>query len=173
VTLTNANGVSDPVSVNFRRTMPGFFQFPDENIAAVRSDGAYIGPENLLEGAATVAAQPGDVIVLYGTGFGPTTPAAEPGKVVRDALPTASTVRVRIHNEQAVVSFSGLVSAGLYQINATVPDLPDGDYPVTAEVGGVRTSKFVKLRIARRTTARLAATGKRLPGLNVLRHTVA
>ncbi len=170
VTLTNAGGTSAPVSVDFVRTSPGFFQYADENIAAVRTDGVYIAPEGLIEGVTTVPARPGETIVLYGTGFGPTSPAVEPGKVLTSALRTASDVRIRIHNQDAAVSYSGMVSAGLYQINVTVPDLPDGDYPVTAEVGGVRTGKFVKLRVQRQTTAVLPATRSRLPGLNILRH---
>ncbi len=170
VTLTNAGGTSAPVSVDFVRISPGFFQYPDENIAAVRADGVYVAPEGLIEGVTTVPARPGDAIVLYGTGFGPTSPAAEIGKVLTSALPTAGSVRVRIHNQDAAVSYSGMVSAGLYQINVTVPDLADGDYPVTAEVGGVRTGKFVKLRVQRQTAAVLPATRSRLPGLNILRH---
>ncbi|MFN7939532.1 MAG: IPT/TIG domain-containing protein [Bryobacteraceae bacterium] len=173
VSLTNSNGTSAAVSVDFVRTSPGFFQYPDENIAAVRPDGAYIAPDGLLTGVATTPAQPGETIVLYGTGFGATSPAAEPGKVVTSALRTASSVRVRIHNQDAAVSYSGLVSAGLYQINVTVPELPDGDYPVTAEVAGVRTGKFVKLRVRKQTTAMAPAPHRRLPGLNILRHTVA
>jgi protocatechuate 3,4-dioxygenase beta subunit len=133
VTVTSANLTSDPVSVELRRFAPGFFQFPGENAAAVRADGTYIGPAGLIEGVTTVAARPGDHILLFGTGFGPANPASE--------------VRVQIDNQQAKVAFAGMVSPGLHQLNITVPDLPDGDYPVTAEVSGVRTGKFVKLRI--------------------------
>lgn len=174
VTLTNSNGTSSPVTVEFLRTSPGFFQYAEENIAAVRPDGAYIAPEGLIEGVATTPARPGEIIVLYGTGFGPTSPAASPGKVLTEPLRMASDVRVRIHNQEAAVSYSGMVSAGLYQFNVTVPaDLADGDYPVVAEVGGVRTGKFVKLRVQRQTTALLPASPRRLPGLNILRHVVA
>jgi uncharacterized protein (TIGR03437 family) len=42
-----------------------------------------------------------------------------------------------------------LISPGLYQFNVTVPDLPDGDHAVTAEVGGVRTQKIGRIRIQR------------------------
>ncbi|MBL8222276.1 MAG: hypothetical protein JNL62_23775, partial [Bryobacterales bacterium] len=144
------------------------------HVAAVRPDGSYVAPESLLEGVATTPARPGETIVLYGTGFGPTSPAATPGKVLTEPLRTAGEVRIRIHNQEAAVSYSGLVSAGLYQINVTVPaDLADGDYPVVAEVGGVRTGKFVKLRVQRQTAAQLPASTRHLPGLNILRHVVA
>jgi protocatechuate 3,4-dioxygenase, beta subunit len=141
VTVTNGSATSDPVTVNLQRLSPGFFQFASENIAAVRADGSAIGESN--------PARPGESILLFGTGFGPTSPAATPGQALSGPLPTANTVRVQIHTQSAAVAFAGLVSPGLYQFNITVPDLPNGDYPVTAEVAGVRTTKFAKLRIER------------------------
>jgi uncharacterized protein (TIGR03437 family) len=149
VTVTNSNGTSNAVSVEMKRFMPGFFQYPQEYVAAARADGSRIGPENLIEGATTTPARPGEVIVLYGAGFGPVSPSAAAGQVVSAPAPTANPVKIQIHNVEAPVAFAGLSSAGLYQFNVTVPDLPDGDYPVTAEVAGVRTAKAVRIRIAR------------------------
>lgn len=149
VTVTNSSGTSDAVTVEMKRFMPGFFQYPQENVAAARADGSRIGPVGLIDGADTTPARPGEVAVLYGTGFGPTSPAAVPGQVVASPVPTANTVKIWIHNAEVPVAFAGLSSAGTYQINVTVPDLPDGDYPVTAEVAGVRTAKAVRIRIAR------------------------
>jgi uncharacterized protein (TIGR03437 family) len=40
-----------------------------------------------------------------------------------------------------------MTGAGLYQFNVAVPALPDGDYPVVAEVAGVRTASIARLRI--------------------------
>ncbi|MEO7653065.1 MAG: IPT/TIG domain-containing protein, partial [Bryobacteraceae bacterium] len=157
VTVTNASGTSDPVTVNLRRFMPGFFQFPGEHAAAVRADGTLIGPAGLIDGATTVPARPGDVVLLFGTGFGPTSPAIAASEVVSTPLPTANTVKIRIDTKDIPVAFAGLTSAGLYQFNITVPDLPDGDYPVVAEVASIRTAKFVKLRIERATTAAVPA----------------
>lgn len=149
VVVTTANGSSDPASVNFTRFAPGFFQFPQENAAAIRAaDAALIGPPQLIDGATTVGATPGETILLYGTGFGPTSPATIPHETFSGPRPTANPVRIQIHNQFADVAFAGLISPGLYQFNVRVPDLVSGDYPVTAEVGGVRTAKFVKLRIS-------------------------
>jgi uncharacterized protein (TIGR03437 family) len=47
----------------------------------------------------------------------------------------------------ATVSYAGLVGAGLYQINVTVPVLPDGDHAVLAQVSGVSTQTGVLLKI--------------------------
>lgn len=150
VTVTNAQGTSDPVTVAFNRLMPAFFQFPNENIAAVRADGALIGPTGLIDGVTTVPAKPGETIQLFGTGFGTTTPGITAGTVVTSPAQTASPVTVRVDSQDAQVSYAGITSAGLYQINITVPaNLADGDYPVTAEVSGTRTLKFAKLAVAK------------------------
>ena len=178
VTVTSGAATSDPVNVDFKRFSPGFFQFADENIAAVRADGALLGPAGLIAGATTVPARPNDVVLLYGTGFGPTSPASVPSQAITGPLPTANSVRVQIHNQLVPVAFAGLVSPGLYQFNITVPDLPNGDYPVTAEIAGVRTAKFAKLRIERASAAAIVPTADPLPHrvsrpLDVLRYTIA
>jgi uncharacterized protein (TIGR03437 family) len=47
-------------------------------------------------------------------------------------------------------SFAGLtVVPGLFQINATVPDLPDGDYPVIVTTGGRQTQSPALLSVRR------------------------
>jgi uncharacterized protein (TIGR03437 family) len=41
----------------------------------------------------------------------------------------------------APVTFAGLVEAGTYQINVTVPSLPNGDALVVATVGGTAATQ--------------------------------
>ena len=52
--------------------------------AAVYPDGSYVGSVGVLGAAATRPAKPGDVISLFGAGFGRTNPVADPGVVVRE-----------------------------------------------------------------------------------------
>jgi protocatechuate 3,4-dioxygenase beta subunit len=158
LTVTNSAGTSDAVTVNFRRFSPGFFELPDQNAAAVRSTGALIGPAGLIDSVTSAPARPGEQILLYGTGFGPTSPAADSSKTVTAPAATANRVRVWVDNKEADVAYAGLISPGLYQVNITVPDLANGDYPVTAEVGGTRTAKIVKLRVERAASAANVAT---------------
>jgi protocatechuate 3,4-dioxygenase, beta subunit len=146
VQVSNANG-SATATVNVASMQPGFFQFRQQYIAAVRADGAYIGPANLIDGTATVPAKAGDQLLLFGTGFGLTNPPVASGDVVTAAVPLANPVKVHIHNTDAAVSYAGLTAAGLYQINITVPNLAAGDHPVTASVNGVWTQAMAKLRI--------------------------
>jgi uncharacterized protein (TIGR03437 family) len=47
----------------------------------------------------------------------------------------------------ADVAFAGLVSSGLYQFNVTVPDVPDGDQSVVADIGGFRTQETAFLTV--------------------------
>jgi protocatechuate 3,4-dioxygenase beta subunit len=166
-TVTNANGTSDPVSVDVQSYMPGFFELAQDYVLAVRADGAYIGPAGLVDGLTTVPARPGDRVLLYGTGFGATNPAAPPGETFQGPLPLASAVTIRIHTTVVTTEFAGLTGPGLYQFNVTIPELPDGDYPVTAEIAGVRTQKIGRIRIERQTTAaarRLPATESTMAG---------
>jgi uncharacterized protein (TIGR03437 family) len=108
-------------------------------VAAVRSDGQYIGPANLYPGA-TVPAQAGNIILLYGTGFGPTNPTTNFGQTFNGAPPTVNTVTCTIGSANTTVQFAGLVAPGEYQINIVVPSgLPPGDNLVLLTVGGVTT----------------------------------
>jgi len=163
VTVTNSKGTSDAVTVALNPIMPAFFTFPDENIAAVRANGTLIGPSGLIDGVTTVPAAPGETIQLFGTGFGPTTPGVTAGSIVTTPATTATAVTVRIDSQDAVVTYAGMTSAGLYQINVTVPaSLANGDYPVVASVAGTRTLKFGKLAVATAASAANTQTPIRL-----------
>jgi uncharacterized protein (TIGR03437 family) len=100
---------------------PALFTFSGTPYAAaVHANGALIGPATLYPGA-TTPARPSEVIQLYGNGFG-----------------TLAAPSVTIGGLPAAVSFAGLVSPGLYQINVTVPpSAPAGDLAITAQSGSL------------------------------------
>jgi uncharacterized protein (TIGR03437 family) len=57
-------------------------------------------------------------------------------------------VGLPINNTSVVPSFAGLSSAGLYQINVTVPaGLGTGDVPLAAIAGGAQTPAGVVLSL--------------------------
>jgi uncharacterized protein (TIGR03437 family) len=71
----------------------------------IRSDGSYgggsydiIGPTGKSLGYATVAAKAGNIVELFGVGFGPTNPAVPAGQVFSEAAPTSNAVSVLINN---------------------------------------------------------------------------
>jgi uncharacterized protein (TIGR03437 family) len=60
----------------------------------------------------------------------------------------ANSVQIAIGGVNAVVVYAGLVEAGLYQFNVTVPaSLPAGDASVVATVGGVQSQTGVAITI--------------------------
>lgn len=93
----------------------------------------------LIGGLVTAPARALDTITLWGTGFGPANPAVAPGEAVANGSPLLNPVKIRIGQSDSLVAYAGITGAGLYQFNVAVPDPPSGDYPLIAEVAGVRT----------------------------------
>lgn len=146
VSLTNAGGTSDPIMANMDIYLPAFF-VSQNYLAAVRSDGVIITGVASEVAGTTPAAKPGDVLQLYGTGFGPTDPGVAPGLVYEGAYPLTNEAAITIGSLPATVSFQGLVAAGLYQFNVTVPTLTNGDHEVKAQIAGLSTQDGVLLKI--------------------------
>ncbi len=121
-------------------------------VRAVRyPDGVVInGTGNAETGFTTAAAAgPGDVIALFGTGFGATNPTVDPGLVFTGTYPTANPVTVTIGGVSAEVLWAGLSAAGLNQINVRIPSsLADGDHAVIATVSGSSTQSTALLKLS-------------------------
>jgi uncharacterized protein (TIGR03437 family) len=158
VVVTTANG-SATSTVTLAPFGPSFFLLDGKHAAGIilRLDGqgtygggAYdiIGPTGTSLGYPTVAAKAGDTIELFGTGFGPTTPAVPAGQAFSGVAPTTNPVTLRINNVTVTPTFAGLSSAGLYQLNLTVPSsLGPGDVSLQASVGGVQTPSGVVISL--------------------------
>ena len=149
VTVTNAGGTSDSITAQVATFLPGFFLFPRNYVASVHTDGSYIGPAGLFENLPTTPAKPGEAVILFGTGFGPTNPEVAAGQVFEGAAPLSNFVNIRMGALPADVGFAGLSGAGLCQFNVTVPNLPDGDHDVVATVGGARSQSLARIRVER------------------------
>jgi uncharacterized protein (TIGR03118 family) len=145
---TMNNGLSSgSASVNVQSAAPAFFLFGNKYVAATHADNSLIGSPNLFPGVSTPA-KPGETIVMYGNGFGATTPATPSGQLVSTSLPLTTNPTILIGSTQAQVTFAGLVGAGLYQINVVVPEsTPDGDAPVVAQAGGQQSPANVFLTV--------------------------
>ncbi len=84
--------------------------------------------------------RPGDAVELYASGLGRTDPAAPVGAVIREPLALVSPPEVLVAGRAATVEWSGLVYAGVYQVNVRIPaDTPPGEARVQLRVAG-RTS---------------------------------
>jgi uncharacterized protein (TIGR03437 family) len=67
---------------------------------------------------------------------------------VRNTIAFAGTVVVKIGSTSVNASFAGLVGVGLFQINFTVPSVPDGEYPLSIQVGSQASQTGVIIPIA-------------------------
>jgi uncharacterized protein (TIGR03437 family) len=101
-------------------------------------NGAYdlAGPSGLFT-FSTRPVRAGETLVLFGVGFGPTNPFVPAGAVFNSSAPTTNAVSISIGGVAALVQFSGITSAGLYQFNVTVPSTASGDQILQARVAGV------------------------------------
>ncbi len=89
---------------------------------------------------AATPAKPGETIVLYGTGFGATTPMVTPGTLTTVANNLVTLPTATVGGIPATVQFAGLANGfcELYQIDLTIPpSSPNGDQAVVLTVNGV------------------------------------
>jgi uncharacterized protein (TIGR03437 family) len=145
VLVTNNGLLSAPATAQLQTYAPAFFLNPGTN-----STVATVIPGYTPVTSATPA-RPGDLVVLWGTGFGPTTPATAAGSVVSGAPATASTPVVTVGGMQVQVISSGLTTgtAGLYQITIQLPaNVPTGTLAVEASIGGAQTPAGATVVIA-------------------------
>jgi uncharacterized protein (TIGR03437 family) len=140
VTVTTAIGTSQAAMVQLSAEQPAFFQWGTYAVAT-RQNFSIAVKNGTFPGTTTVPAAPGDVIILWGTGFGPTSPAAPAGFETpsNTTYNTANTVSVTVGGKPATVYGAALAPgyAGLYQVAIQIPaGLANGDYPVVASING-------------------------------------
>ena len=139
---------SDPATVNALPVAPAFFLFYNDrtprSIAARHADFSILGDPALIQGARP--AQPGEVVLLYGSGFGKTNPNFDAGAIPPGQARLTDAVTVTIGGvilSAGDVKYAGLTPesiSGLYQFNVRIPTtVADGDVPVSIRIGGVST----------------------------------
>jgi uncharacterized protein (TIGR03437 family) len=91
-------------------------------------------------------AKPGDVVSLFGTGFGATNPSVSAGQLASGMPTLVNPITVMIGSTtlaQSDILYAGLSPSsisGLYQFNVRIPaSTPNGDIPVSISIGGVET----------------------------------
>lgn len=136
VVVTNTGVASPSTTAPLAPAAPAFFS-AGKYVIATHANGSLVGQPNGLPGA--TPAVPGEVIVAYGTGFGPTTTAVD-GLVLTSPVNLSTAPAVTIGGAATTLQFAGMSAPGLDQINITVPTLPAGstgtiDVPIIAKVG--------------------------------------
>ena len=120
IVVTSAAGVSAPYAVNLKSVAPSILLFSPPYVVAVHSDYSLLGPTSLYPGLSTPA-KPNEPVSLYAVGFGLPTAALSNGSSSQSG--SLATLPVcTVGGNPAAVSFAGLISPGLYQINLTIPE---------------------------------------------------
>jgi uncharacterized protein (TIGR03437 family) len=130
VQVRNPAGTNTAVPITIQANAPQLFTLDGKNVAGTHANGGLLGK--------TSPAVPGETIVVYGTGLGPTSPALIPGQVPTESASLATLPQVTIGGASATVAFAGVVpgTAGVYQINVQVPaGAANGDLPLIVQVG--------------------------------------
>jgi uncharacterized protein (TIGR03437 family) len=157
------NGVSsDPYIFNKAAVAPGLLAPPDsffidgkQWVVALfptsTSSGPFVGRTNLIPGVSFRPARPGETIILYGIGFGPTTPSSPPGQVATQQNTMTNSLSVNFGQTPAQVDYKGLGPGfvGLYQFNVVVPNVADGDHQLNVSVGGAPINQTLFITVQR------------------------
>jgi uncharacterized protein (TIGR03437 family) len=107
--------------------------------AALFQDYSLMGDPAIVPG--THKAKPGDIIQLYAAGLSPT--ASGP---VNSPIPITG-VTAAINGVDAPVLAAALVAPGQFQVNFTVPQIQDGEYPITVSTAGKTSPSNVLFEI--------------------------
>ena len=137
--------MSDASTIPLIAASPGFFTFDGKSVAA-----QFAGTPDLVADPSVVqsarAAKPGEIITLYGTGFGATNPAVQAGDLATVVSPVTGASTLTIGGTTVAAAdllYVGLTPgsiSGLYQVNVRLPlTLADGNLPVVLQAGGVKS----------------------------------
>lgn len=139
VVVTSGTVSAPAFTASMQAVAPSFLLFSTAGyVAATHLNGSLIGPTNLYPGYSTPAT-PGEQIVLYTVGFGlPSTTLVNGSSTQTGSLPVLPVCTVG--GTPASLSFAGLISPGLYQLNLTVPaSAANGDNPIACIYNGFST----------------------------------
>jgi uncharacterized protein (TIGR03437 family) len=116
VVVTTAEGASAPMNVTIEETAPAIFFAEAGGIVVKNSDFSLISEQN--------PAAAGDILVIYATGLGQTTPPQETGKAA-PLSPLAETAPVSVNiggaDAEVIYSIASPGYAGLYQVAVEMP----------------------------------------------------
>jgi len=157
VTVTNNSGAtSAPFTVTSLNAQPAFFPWPNNYAVATHADFTWAVPNGEFSGTTTVPAKPGEYIILWGTSFGPTSPATPVGLQLPTSplysTPSSTPVSVTIGGQNATVYQNSATLApgfaALFQVIVQVPSgLANGDYPVVASINGAQSPSTTLLNV--------------------------
>ena len=146
---------SDLGTVTMATYSPAFFTLNGTSIAALSADGKVIIANSSVV-ASGVPAKPGDVVTLYGTGFGYSNPVYQAGEIADGQARLRDPFTISVGGTllaAADILYAGLSPnsiSGLYQFNVKLPaTLADGDIPIVVTIGGVSSQARATIPVKR------------------------
>ena len=107
--------------IKIAATSPGLFAVTDGYPVVTRPDGSLVTADD--------PARPGQIIILWATGLGPTDPATKPGELPRGAAPLRQSLGFQVTLNGSLLPAANILYAGvapgfagLYQINLLLPE---------------------------------------------------
>lgn len=134
------------ISVQLAPAAPALFEADAQNIVATRADGSVVTSDS--------PARPGDYVVLYATGMGPTAPPVPYGQ-----LPTAAAALTHLSDltvlldgvavDQNRIAYAGVAPgfAGLYQINVKLPDSTGSNPEIRVSIANQASRPGIRLPV--------------------------
>jgi len=158
VVVTNGNGSSAAYPITVNATEPGLWAPASLNIGgkqyvgAFHTDGSYVLPANAVKGITSSPAAAGETILMYGIGFGSTSPNFPAGQTVTNLNSLTLPLLVNFGSTPAPTPFpyDGLLPpfVGLYQFNVTVPNVSTNSaLPFSFSLGGASGSQTLFIAV--------------------------
>lgn len=157
VVVTTPGGTSNSLPLTIKTTQPGLYA-PTTLLAAGNQYTAefndatetFVMPAGAVSGLNSRPAHAGDVIVLWGTGFGAVSPNIFAGQVVQQYNSLMTPVQFSVGGIPATTLYAGLApdEIGLYQFDLLVPNVAPGSaVPVTFNQGGVAGAQTLYIAV--------------------------
>jgi uncharacterized protein (TIGR03437 family) len=153
ITVTAATGTSAAYPVIVNPTAAGMLAPGYLNLGGSQYLGAlfpdfqtFVAPPGAVSGYASRRAKPGDVIVIFGIGFGPVTPNIPAGQLYSGNTTLTLPLQIYFGSTLATLQYWGLAPdlVGVYQFNVVVPNVPASDaVPVSFSLNGVIGAQVV------------------------------
>jgi uncharacterized protein (TIGR03437 family) len=148
LTVSTALGTSAPFSLQIDTVEPGLYAPPQISIGGKQYVGAlfppdltnWVLPTGAIPGFTSHPASAGDIVVLYGIGFGGVTIGSQANSMLAGQIVpgqntlTATSFQILFGQTPAVLQYWGLApgAVGLYQFNVVVPSgLGSGTVPIS------------------------------------------
>lgn len=155
VVLTNGAGPSNAVNMQKNAIAPALLAPASFNVqghqwvVAQHGDGTFVGKPNLISYGTFSPAKVGEIITIYGIGFGPVTPAIPAGMIASSQNSLQNTPTFSFGQTRATLQYDGLAPGfvGLYQFNVKVPNVGAADMPLNVSVGGTTLSQSLYITV--------------------------